>query len=78
MQFKLVALTHVDETDLNVLNLNQKLTLEVIEEAQALLFAWQFALQVSGGELKLEKCFWTLQDYLWRNDRFKLINRTPY
>lgn len=43
--FSLAALVHADDADLNVLNMNQKLTLEVVEETQALLSAWQFALQ---------------------------------
>ena len=69
---------HVDDSDLNVLNLNQKTTLEVVEEAQALLNAWHFALRISGGELKLEKCFWTLQDYVWEKDECVLSRFTPY
>ena len=31
--FSLVALVHADDSDLNILNLNQKSTLEVLEEA---------------------------------------------
>ena len=67
--FSLAALVYVDDSDLNILNLNQKSTVEVLEEAQALLNAWHFALRTSGGELKLEKCFWTLQDYVWTRDK---------
>ena len=47
--FSLAPLVHVDDSDLNILNLNQKLTLEVVEEAQALLNAWHFVLQILGG-----------------------------
>ena len=37
----------------------------MIETRQRTLDAWQFALSVSGGDLKLEKCSWTLKDYYW-------------
>ena len=76
--FRLAALIYVDDSDLNVLNLNQKSTLEVVEEAQALLNALHFALRMSSGELKLEKYFWTLQDYKWKKDKCLLIKYIPY
>ena len=50
----------------------------MVEEAQALLNAWYFALRMSGGDLKLEKSFWTLQDYEWRNDKYHLLTHIPY
>ena len=64
--FHLTALIYVDDTDLNVLKLKQKSTLEAIWESRSLLIASQFSLEVSGGELKLEKCVWTLKNYEWK------------
>ena len=37
--FSLVALAHADDSSLNVLNLNKKLTIDVVEEVQASLSA---------------------------------------
>ena len=55
--FQLATLLYIDNSDLNILNINQKSIFKVIVEAQALLNAWHFALRISGGELKVEKCF---------------------
>ena len=55
--FSLVALAHADDSSLNVLNLNKKLTIDVVEEVQASLSAWHFLLRALGGDLKLEKSF---------------------
>ena len=73
-----MALIYIDNSDLNVLNLAYKSTLEVVEEAQALLNAWHFALKMFGSKLKLDKCFWMLQDYEWHNDRYRLLKFTPF
>ena len=55
--FQLVALLYVNNSNLKVMNLNRKSTLEVIQKVQALLNTWYFALRVLGKNLKLEKCF---------------------
>ena len=63
MIFIMIALMCVDDTHLNVLNAEGKSKLEVIEAGQRTLDACQFVLSVFGGDLKLEKCSWTLKDY---------------
>ena len=61
--FTLIVSIHVDDTELNALNIEDKSTLEVIELDQKILYSWQFYLSISGGDLKLDKCSWTMQDY---------------
>ena len=55
--FSLATLACVDNSDLNVLNLYKKSTINAVEEAQALLSAWYFTLRALGGDLNLEKSF---------------------
>ena len=74
----LAPLLHFDDTNLNVINLSNKPVSEVITEAQNLVNAWHFSLKASGGDLKLEKCFWILQEHVWNNDKCTLSKHTPY
>ena len=60
----------VDDIDLNLLMLEGKFTIEVIKTRQRIVDSWQYVLSVSGGDLKLEKCSWTLQDYWWNEGQF--------
>ena len=55
IMFTLIALMHVGYADLNVLNLERKSKIEVIQLGQRIVDDWQFDLSVSGGYLKLEK-----------------------
>ena len=55
MMFALIALTCVDDTDLNVFDPEGKSTLEAIEAGQRMIDVWQFGLSVSGEDLKFEK-----------------------
>ena len=63
MMFSLIVLINVDDTDLNVLNLEGKSSIESIEIGQIIIDDWQFSIWVSGRDLKLEKCSWTFRDY---------------
>ena len=63
----LSALIHVDDTDLYVFNHGSMRALEVVIKAQRLLKAWHEALKFTGGDLKLSKCYWTLQKCPWHN-----------
>ena len=58
----LAALMHVDDTDLYVINDGFVCALEVVTKAQRLLNVWHGALRFTGRDLKLSKCYWTLQD----------------
>ena len=59
----LAALIFIDDTDLYIFNLGLDTTEEIILKAQRLLDAWHHILQFTGADLKLSKCYWTLQDY---------------
>ena len=60
---------HVDDTDLYVFNDRSMSSLIVVIKAQRMLFAWYEALKFTGGYLKLFKCYWNFQDYLWQNGK---------
>ena len=53
----LAALMYVDGTDLYVFNDGTMNALTVVIKAQILLNAWHEALQFTGGDLKLTKCY---------------------
>ena len=55
MMFTLIVLRYVDVTGLNVLNLDGKSTIKVIEIVQRIVDDWKFALSVSRGYIKLVK-----------------------
>ena len=63
----LVALMHVDDTDLHVFNEDFVDSATLVKKAQQLLDSWHEALHFTGGDLKVSKCYWTLQDYHWTN-----------
>ena len=44
------------------LNKGNETAKEVIERAQGLLDKWQKVPNITSRELKLEKCFWTIQN----------------
>ena len=66
LMFVLITLAYVDDTDLNVLNIQDKYNLEVLEMGQKILDALQFALSVSRDDFKLDKCSWKMQDCYWK------------
>ena len=68
----LVVLTFVDDTDLYVFNSGSDTTEELVFKARCLLDAWYYILRLKGGELKLLKCYWTLQDYQWERGQCKI------
>ena len=59
----LAALMYIDDTDLYVFNDGSLDVSKVVLKAQQLLDTWHTALKFTGGDLKLSKCYWTLQDY---------------
>ena len=59
----LAALMFADDADLYVFNSGIEITKEIVVKAQKILDAWHNILTITGGNLKLSKCYWTLQDY---------------
>ena len=74
----LAALIFADDTDLHVFNSGSDTTEEVVMKAQRLLDAWHNILKFTGGDLKLSKCYWTLQDYQWAQGKCKMIGDTSH
>ena len=62
----LAALIFVNDTNLYVFNSGSETTEEIVLKAQRLLDAWHHILQFTVGDLKLSKCYWSLQDYQWK------------
>ena len=74
----LVALMFVDDADLYVFNSGTDTTRDLVLKAQRLLDAWHNILTITGGSLKLSKCYWTLQDYQWQQGKCKMIYSTSH
>ena len=72
----LAALIFVDDTNLYVFNSGSDTTEEIVLKAQCLLDAWHHILQFTGGDLKLSKCYWTLQDYQWKQGQCQMLSDT--
>jgi len=75
--FQLIAQLFVYDTDLKIDNNGNETAIEVILRAQIILTAWHHALQFTSGELKLDKCYWTMQDFEWKDNIAKLIPYKP-
>ena len=56
-EFQLIAQLFVDDTDLNIENNGKESKQQIIIRVQKTLNAWHEALNFTGGELKLEKCY---------------------
>ena len=78
MILPLVALIFVDDADLHVFNSGSETTEELVVKAQRLLDAWHHILTFTGGNLKLSKCYWTLQDYQWQQGRCSMTTSTTH
>ena len=74
----LAALIFVDDTDLYVFNSGTDSTEEIARKAQRLLDVWHEILKFTGGDLKLSKCYWTLQDYQWNQGQCKVITTNTH
>ena len=76
--YQLAGFLYVDDTNIIALNSGLELAEEVMTRAQLLLDRWQYTLQVTGGELKFSKCYWTLQSYSWKNGRYTLNSESLF
>ena len=47
---------------------------EVVLKDQKKSNAWHASLKFTGGDLKLSKCCWNLQDYRWKNGNFVMTS----
>ena len=57
LAYRIAAFLYIDDTDLVVINNGEESEDEIVARAQLLLDQWQFRLQITGGELKISKCF---------------------
>ena len=60
---------HIDDTDICMFNDGFMCELVVVTKVQRLLNAWHEALRITGGDLKLSKCYCTLQEHRWQNGK---------
>ena len=59
----LAVLIFIDDTDLYIFNSESDTIEDLVFKVQQLLDAWHYILKFIGGDLKLLKCYWILQDY---------------
>ena len=64
-------LPFLDDLENNTRNNNGLMMIpsDTSSRVQKTLDLWRFALYLTGGDLKLQKCYWTLFNYEWTNDR---------
>ena len=68
----------MDDTDLVTFDNEKELAMEVVTRAQLVLDTQHQALTFTGGNLKLNKCFWTIQDFMQKNRKYNLQEETPF
>ena len=74
----IIGFIFVDDTDLIILGDQNDSTQIVVNKAQKAIDCWNAALNVSGGTLRPEKCYWYLLDFIWKKGVCSLINRDMY
>jgi len=75
---KIAGFSFVDDTDLCITH-NSDGAAQVARHMQESVTHWEGLLQATGGALVLEKGFWYLINFEWKNNmwRYKGINQTP-
>ena len=63
MLVHLAALLCTDDTDLYDFNSGSDSAKDAVDKVQKLLNDWHEVLKVAGGDLKLSKCYWVLNDF---------------
>jgi len=53
----------VNDSNFNIMNNGRENKISIIKRVQAMLKEWHSNLQLTGRQLKLEKCYWTLMSY---------------
>ena len=67
--YQIASFLHANNTDLVALNNGKELVRDIVVRAQSLLDKWDKALNIIGGDLKLKKCVWSLQDCEWKSGK---------
>ena len=68
----------MDDTDLVTFNNGEELAAKVVVRVQLVLDIWHQALTFTRGDLKLNKYFWRIQDFMWKNRKCTLKDKTPF
>ena len=58
---------------LRILNKVREDAMQIENKAQSMLNAWHQSLEHAGGQLKLQKLHWTMQEHAWRNNTASFI-----
>ena len=72
-QFRLLAQLFINDTDLHIENSGRESNRKMINWAQTILNTWYQALRLTGRELKLDKCYWIMQSYVWKDNKITLV-----
>ena len=69
--FKLCGFSYVDDCDL--LRIGDQVEI-VHSEVQKMLTMWDELMEVNGGAIAPDKCWWYLADFVWKDGKWKMIN----
>ena len=72
----LVGFLFIDDTDLVIMREKNEEETEEYSRLQQSINFWNGNLRVSGGALKLEKCYWYFVRFLWSDGKWKLSEET--
>ena len=71
VQLSLVSFKFVDDTHLLTTVTPGESVTSLTRRAQLKLTDWQKRLEITGGALKREKCYWYLVAFKWRTGQWK-------
>ena len=53
----------IDDSEFSITNKGRESEIQIVNRAQEVLDTWHKRLQFAGGELKFQKCYWTMMRY---------------
>ena len=71
-----VCYAFVDDTDIAHCSTLQATAHEIIQEMQEVVDHWEGGLRTTGGALRVDKSFWYLIDFVWRNNQWHYATQT--
>ena len=71
-----VCYAFVDDTDIAHCSTLQATAHEIIQEMQEVVDHWEGGLRTTGGALRVDKSFWYLIDFVWRNNEWHYATQT--
>ena len=73
--FHLCGFSYVDDCDLLFIGEDVHI---VAEKLQSMLTLWEELMDVNGGAIAPDKCWWYLVDFKWRNGKWRMFNASTH